>query len=79
MRFLWAFRYNPIARAAAQDTRPRNCQRQLRGHIIAFSNYVPTTRRSQFETNCVNCHQVFFAVCRKKNTSLSPTGCRPTG
>ncbi|MDR1178895.1 MAG: hypothetical protein LBK44_00190 [Spirochaetales bacterium] len=34
MRFLWAFRYNPIAQRQLR-TNPRNCHRQFRGRIIA--------------------------------------------
>ncbi|MDR1179571.1 MAG: hypothetical protein LBK44_03635 [Spirochaetales bacterium] len=35
MRFLWAFRCNPL-RDRQLRTKPRNCHRQLRGRIIAL-------------------------------------------
>jgi hypothetical protein len=47
MRFLWAFRYNPIAQRQLR-IRPHNCQRQLWGQVIAKGNYLLRTRRSQF-------------------------------
>jgi hypothetical protein len=57
--------------AAAQDK-----ARQLPGRGIAVGNSAALTRRSQFGTNCVMCHQARRAA---ERTYLSPTGCRTQG
>ncbi|MDR1180128.1 MAG: hypothetical protein LBK44_06450 [Spirochaetales bacterium] len=66
MRFLWAFRYNPIAQAAAQDK-----ARQLPGRGIAEGNSAALTMRSQLWNNCVMCHQFFLRSAAKKHVPRS--------
>ncbi|MDR1179427.1 MAG: hypothetical protein LBK44_02885 [Spirochaetales bacterium] len=100
MRFLWAFRYNPLRGGSSKQgpaiAGARNCRWQFHSsnHSVAIVEQLRDVPPSFFavrrkKTHLYHRHHGYkklsrLQVCHQARsvaecTSLSPTGCRPTG